>query len=318
MKQALVLSGGSVKGAFQVGVIKALAESGFQPSVISGTSVGSLNGLFLVQSAAKQQKPLDEIDWNLAARELEDLWLTKINKPEDIIKKRTTLGINVIFKQFKGLTDTSPIFSLIDEIFTDIDLIRNCPVKYSAGTVNITSGEIEYALPAFSNFLDYVKASISIPIIMPIVNIGGAKDKPYFDGGIRDIAPMKPVIENDVDQVVCVTCQSKKLGSSSFNNRNLMSLADRILEIVVNEIVNNDIRHLQHINFLCSSQSNANPYSMPLPGKKKILLGVIRPVQPIEVPLDNFDKNKIEELISTGYHVAREKIKSGLHGDTFA
>ena len=40
----LALSGGSVRGIAHIGVIKALTESGIQPAVVVGTSVGSLIG----------------------------------------------------------------------------------------------------------------------------------------------------------------------------------------------------------------------------------------------------------------------------------
>jgi len=40
----LVLSGGGAKGAYQVGVVKCLADHGVCLSTIAGTSVGALNG----------------------------------------------------------------------------------------------------------------------------------------------------------------------------------------------------------------------------------------------------------------------------------
>ena len=43
-KIGLALSGGSVRGIAHIGVLKALAESGIQPAIIAGTSVGSLIG----------------------------------------------------------------------------------------------------------------------------------------------------------------------------------------------------------------------------------------------------------------------------------
>ena len=48
MSQILVLAGGSVKGAFQAGVIKALFEKGYRPDAIYGVSAGSLNAAYLV------------------------------------------------------------------------------------------------------------------------------------------------------------------------------------------------------------------------------------------------------------------------------
>jgi NTE family protein len=46
MKTGLVLSGGGARGIGHLGVIKALQESGFEPSIISGTSAGALVGAF--------------------------------------------------------------------------------------------------------------------------------------------------------------------------------------------------------------------------------------------------------------------------------
>ncbi len=44
MKTGLVLSGGGAKGAYQVGVLKALHEAGARIDAVSGASIGALNG----------------------------------------------------------------------------------------------------------------------------------------------------------------------------------------------------------------------------------------------------------------------------------
>lgn len=44
MKRGLVLAGGGARGSYQVGVYQALTELGWRPDVITGTSVGCLNG----------------------------------------------------------------------------------------------------------------------------------------------------------------------------------------------------------------------------------------------------------------------------------
>jgi len=44
MKTAFVLTSGNVAGAFQVGAIKKLTDTGVMPDVIISTSVGSING----------------------------------------------------------------------------------------------------------------------------------------------------------------------------------------------------------------------------------------------------------------------------------
>lgn len=64
-KLGLVLSGGGRKGAFQVGVVKAISKLKLKPSVFAGASIGALNGAILAASPS-----LDE-----SAKKLELLWL---------------------------------------------------------------------------------------------------------------------------------------------------------------------------------------------------------------------------------------------------
>ena len=45
----LVLEGGGAKGAYHIGVSKALVEIGIEIGGVAGTSVGALNGAMIVQ-----------------------------------------------------------------------------------------------------------------------------------------------------------------------------------------------------------------------------------------------------------------------------
>lgn len=48
-KTAIVLAGGGSRGAYQLGVWKALREMGVDYQLVTGTSVGALNGTLMVQ-----------------------------------------------------------------------------------------------------------------------------------------------------------------------------------------------------------------------------------------------------------------------------
>ncbi len=63
-KLGLVLSGGGAKGAYQVGVLRYLAEQNIQPDAVSGASIGSLNGSVLASAGNVQS----------AAETLEQVW----------------------------------------------------------------------------------------------------------------------------------------------------------------------------------------------------------------------------------------------------
>ena len=47
VKRAVVFSGGGAKGGYQIGAWKALREIGFEPDLVTGTSVGALNGALM-------------------------------------------------------------------------------------------------------------------------------------------------------------------------------------------------------------------------------------------------------------------------------
>ena len=49
MKRAIVLSGGGAKGAYEIGVWKALRKLSINYDIVCGTSVGALNGVLMVQ-----------------------------------------------------------------------------------------------------------------------------------------------------------------------------------------------------------------------------------------------------------------------------
>lgn len=69
MTIGLVLSGGGAKGAYQAGIVRALAEQGIEPGFISGASIGSLNGAVIAASSNMQQ----------ASDRLHNVWLELAN-----------------------------------------------------------------------------------------------------------------------------------------------------------------------------------------------------------------------------------------------
>src|SRR5699024_6231292 len=52
--KALVLSGGGSKGSYQIGVWKALKKLRIKFDIVTGTSVGALNGAFITQQSYRK------------------------------------------------------------------------------------------------------------------------------------------------------------------------------------------------------------------------------------------------------------------------
>lgn len=110
-KLGLVLSGGGAKGAYHVGVIKALQEMGIQIDMISGASIGALNAAVLL-SAENQQQGLNHLEqlWD----KLPSIKPIQFKGMEDItdffgLKKNVDVGTYISLLMASGLRLATPI-----------------------------------------------------------------------------------------------------------------------------------------------------------------------------------------------------------------
>jgi NTE family protein len=307
-KKALVLSGGSVKGAFQAGAVKAILDKGYRPDYLYGISVGSLNSTFMAHEAAKQFAEKGLVDWKKVGTELWGFWENEITGPEKLIKKRCSLLLflklnwGLVFKNFDAMLDTKPLHDLVKRMI-DPEMLKKCPVPLRVGTVNVSSAEIVYADPSMDNFLSYVLASTSIPIMMPAEMIGNVA---YVDGGVRDVAPYSKAINDGADELVGVVCQAQNLDKTDFNHKDLLKLVSRIMDIEVNETVNNDIKQINKINeFL---KADTDTLTGPLAKYKQIENMLVRPEKDIPVDIENFTQTDILNMLNSGYEAALHQI----------
>jgi NTE family protein len=296
--KALVLGGGSIKGAFQVGAVQAVLESGFQPDMIYGISVGALNATFLVNEAGRQAIEEKEINWSSVGRHLLEFWVKSIAQPQDIalLRSRMALGVYTLMSRYDGLLDPSPLHNMIRKNVEGF-ILRNSPVKLKVGAVNITSGELIYASPQDDFFMEYVLASASLPMLMPAIAIGSVNDI-FLDGGLREVAPVRQAIEDGATEIVVIACHSKKIyHPEGFRHRNLVSLFERVRDITVNQIVNNDIVWAESY----AERSVLRGTNMKLT--------VVRPAEPLILNMQQFSDKDITRLIVEGYREGLETMK---------
>ncbi|WP_149244563.1 patatin-like phospholipase family protein [Dyadobacter sp. 32] len=294
--RALVLGGGSMKGAFQVGVIQAVLENGFQPEMIYGISVGALNSTFLTHEAGRQQQDSGQVRWELASRKLLEFWVKNITHPYDIstLRSRVSLGVSTLMSRFEGLLDTTPLHNLISRNI-DINLLREATIKLKVGTVNIESGEMKYVTPDNKHFLDYVRASSSIPMLMPAIEID---DDLYLDGSLREVLPIRQAIEDGATEIVLIACHSPHLYQpEGINARNLITLIERIRDITINEVANSNIIWAE------------SAVDRAILRGKEMKLTVIRPASPLILDLQHFTPEDISRLIVEGYKTGMETLR---------
>ena len=288
MSKILVLAGGSVKGAFQAGVMKAMMERGYQPDAVYGVSVGSLNAAYFVNQLGMQALTGGPISFTDASQDLWDFWETRITSPKSLSKPFNIfqLGLTALRKKFKGLVDTQPLRNLLTEVLS-IRNLHASPISLKIGAVNIMDGTIYYVDASEEYFLDYLMASSAVPILMPVVKINGETRRSFLDGALRDVAPIKKAVDDGASHIVCISCHMESIEGGHFDSGDLLALVDRVMDIAVNEILNADIKEVMISNTTIDIQS-------------------VRPPQPLTIDIQNFNKMDIRRMLELGYQVGQD------------
>ena len=190
----LVLSGGWTRGAFQIGVWKALKELGIDVKAIAGTSIGALNGALFLQD-----------DFNTTVKMYEKIKIDNIMKVEGVNTDKNIFDLSNIFnlasdfRKQKGI-DNTPLREMIKQ-YIDMDKLYNSDIDFGLVTYSVKN---KTPLQKFKNEIpkeqmeDYLLASSCFPIFKP-QNIDGEE---YFDGGLYDNAPANMLIEKGYKNII--------------------------------------------------------------------------------------------------------------------
>ena len=179
-KKGVVLCGGGAKGAYQIGVWKALKKLKFNPEVVTGTSVGALNGSLMVMDDFK--KAYDT--WmNIDMKQIfsfKSVDLSKAKNMSDLTKMLIKSGESASYE---------PLQKLIKECI-DEDKIRKSNIDFGFVTtqfVPLKKVEIYKEDIPKGKMCDYVMASAACYPYMKSFSIGSKK---YIDGGFFDNMPI--------------------------------------------------------------------------------------------------------------------------------
>ncbi len=285
---ALVLSGGGARGAYECGVYASLYEHGIRPNVVVGTSVGAINAVAIAEGMTPDK--LKEIWLNLAQPDSWLPWRLKKARPfvggvEDVFKNRYDVWN---FFQWNHLFETNPLLETVNKYF-DVEKIRKSKVKLFVTAVDVVSGESSI----FTNrniMPEHVLASASIPIAFPWTEVDG---RIYWDGGLlANIPPLKTAI--DADRRVRDIYLVKLFPKLSKRPNGLLECIDRTIEIVLQGVLNNDIRQLEFINELIRKGVMKSVY-------REINLHTIEFHEPFTIlSILDFSEEHVERLISQG------------------
>ena len=255
--RAIVLSGGGVKGAFQVGALQAAFDQ--HPHLVGdawfGVSTGNLTAALCAQSATRA----GQREW---LRRAEAIYLG-ISGNGDIYRGSRWWPLMAL-RAWRGaaLFDPSPLRALIRREINPDKLAGGAAM--SCGTVELGSGGyVRFDGADRDNIHAAILASASMPVYFPPVEIEGGA---YIDGGLRNQTPLKDAVDwlkyqSDPDKEVWVFLASpRELHSAKGPWTKTLEVAKRSLGIALHEIYVEDIASLRAKNV--QAQAPDSRYSL--------------------------------------------------------
>jgi len=208
-KIGLCLSGGGSRGAYQIGVAKALEELGLLGKInaYAGTSIGSVNAALLATMTPDEAMKL----WlNTSVDEIKSTEGTfrRLMQERIAVVDKGIYNIAPLEKRLHAYLDPNAIKD--KEIYITlsrggasnesiIGLMKSLYRHFIKHETNVLYPNI--ALHPFEEAVRMILASCSIPVAFPAVIDGERK---YYDGGLYDNVPVKPLFDNGCDIIVVV------------------------------------------------------------------------------------------------------------------
>ena len=190
----LVLAGGGTKGAYQVGVWKALKELNINVKGIVGASIGSLNGALFLQDDFKMVEDMYE---NIKLGNIMNV--DGMNENKNIFSLSNIFNLAADYTKQKGI-DNTPLRNMIRK-YINMDKIYNSNIDFGLVTFSVKNRQ---PLQVFKNEIpkeemeNYLLASSCFPIFKPqIIN-----NEEYFDGGLYDNIPANMLIEKGYKNII--------------------------------------------------------------------------------------------------------------------
>ncbi len=291
MKPALVLSGGGARGAYQVGVLKAIADlhakNACNPfSIISGTSAGAINAVALAASAN---------NFRLAVKKVEKIWrslhVSKVYRAGawDMFSGPGRLFLSM-FNQGVGryrplaLLNNDPLRELLSQSIQFKNIQKRIDKGYldavGVSATGYTSGEsvtFFQGRPEIKKWrqgrrvgvptrlgVGHILGSSAIPLVLPPEKIS----REYFgDGALRQLAPISPVIRMGADRVLVIGVSGNVTNvprrEQEMHSPSLAQMIGHVFNSAFIDSLEHDLDTLVKVNDLVAYVQNESPHSLP-------------------------------------------------------
>lgn len=190
--KALVLGGGGAKGSYEVGIFKALRKLHMKFDIVTGVSIGSINGAFYV---ANEYKKCLKMWQKITTSDLFDVAIGSKMSKEDIkllVKQMSSGGISF-----------SNAYNFLKKNINE-EKVRKSKIDYGLVTVSLTNKKPRFLTKEqipYGKLVDYICAS---SICYPFVHAQDINDESFIDGGFYDGIPINLAIDMGATEILAV------------------------------------------------------------------------------------------------------------------
>jgi NTE family protein len=279
---ALVLSGGGMRGAYEVGVVAGIMEvldaepGSLAPfDIFAGTSVGAINAAYFAANADSYDHRVERLVDTWQSLRLDDharvrmLGLAPLPDAVRRLAKTSMLG--------KSLLDTRAVEVLVrrtvdwERLHRNVDagivrammvaalhVVSGRTTMFTEGApgVRIENTRDERRVTAFERITaDHVLASAAIPLLFPTRKLG---DHYYCDGGLRFNTPIAPAIRAGAERLVVVSVRHERsvrevaaveeADNAEMHNLSPIFLVGKLLNALLLDPVQYDLQVLERVN----------------------------------------------------------------------
>jgi len=277
-KTGLVMTGGGARAAYQVGVLKAVADilprrasSPFQ--IICGTSAGAINATALATHAYDFRKSVQRIAIIWSNFHAEQVFRTDalgiLRTSFNWFMALMSLGMSHHSRAL-SLLDRSPLQHLLEQYIRTEDIQHSIDKGYlhalsvtasgytSHQSISFFHGQPE--LESWNRFrrigiptkinVDHLMASSAIPFVFPPQKI----NQTYFgDGSMRQMAPISPALHLGADKVMIIGNHMEREVPQHQHSREsraptIGQIAGHVLDSIFLDSLDADIERLERIN----------------------------------------------------------------------
>lgn len=219
----LVLSGGGMKGLAHIGVLRALHERGLVPSLVVGTSMGSLVG-------ATWATGMTTAEMIIRARAIRKRDVFQIAHADMALRR---MRAPAVYRK-------EPLELLLQNLVGNITFDQ---LKYQllVNTVDLNTGsQVLWGRPGFRNVkvADAVFASCALPGILPPREVGG---RYCVDGAVVDSLPVIAAASAALQPIFAVDVGGSSVVRTGIENGGFAATYMRGLEIVMQSLTSRSL-----------------------------------------------------------------------------